>query len=266
MNRWRNRFVLGPRCYECVHVFILYECICIDWRSVNYTFLDSGIHVRGRRTERPITAHAHVNKLVDDQLAKKKKWDFFSSSSVDKEKLKILFLVHIYTFISSICCKRSVPHVLHHLAHMKMRIKMLLFIHSIWVSIIKLRISSNAQWCIWLNGSFLLLYPIVYQNRRIDWQVLFSNYSISKQRKIDTKLTTAVYYCCSSSYSTAKLLMIRWHAVFDQGCVDTHFFNISRWRCNIFSFITFCAYKWWEWWWCSFVRWLSACLFPRVEI
>lgn len=34
-------------------------------------------------------------------------------------------------------------------------VEVLLFVHSIWPGIIKLRITSNALWCIWFNGSFL---------------------------------------------------------------------------------------------------------------
>jgi len=58
----------------CVCLIWVYIYIHVYWRWVNYTFLYFLVYLREKR---PITTHAHVNKLVDDQIVKKKEMTFF---------------------------------------------------------------------------------------------------------------------------------------------------------------------------------------------
>lgn len=64
------------------------------------------------KEKRAITAHAHVNKLVDDQLAKN---SLARSSSVDKDVEDLISRSYVHIHQLDMREKKSVTHVLHHL-------------------------------------------------------------------------------------------------------------------------------------------------------
>jgi len=160
-------------------------------------------------------------------------------------------------------------------------IEVLLFVHSIWPSIIWLTIQSNLLSCIKFNNSFLFFFfcsiykihwshgvfykHILFHKSKdigIDWQVFVYNYLIEeKNRKINCSCLLLLFlFFFSDQEATCDTISCCFH----QGFIDTHLFNINEHAIPFANNLS--DLEWWGWWWCSFVRWLSACLFPPAEI